>query len=334
MNMEERQKPDPARTVAGPGWRWTESLAPPVTLDFILEEDVRGKPRIRVYWQGEGPFQVGLKDSGTGRWTYATTESSEYAFSPEGREYRIRVRRYDLLESAFGSWSLPYRLTLDFSRSPGLSAEPVFFFPERRQYPAPDSVRAEGKWIQWQGTGPFQVALRASKKKGWQNRLVTGNRLPVDTLTPFGESFRFRIRRLLPDKGCAGPWSGVYRVIVKNNEIARLVRPLPEIVRSHWRGPVETPSGEILHLFVGGAPRTGTTLLQSILCADPRTNPLVSEAVIFRSLIESYERAVKNNALYPGMYFPDEERLRRFYSEMIINFSCSSAIITNAARRS
>jgi 2-phosphoglycerate kinase len=48
-------------------------------------------------------------------------------------------------------------------------------------------------------------------------------------------------------------------------------------------------------IFVGGAARSGTTLLQAILCSSPETNHLIPESVIFRTIVEAY-MAVKRNA--------------------------------------
>ncbi len=72
--------------------------------------------------------------------------------------------------------------------------------------------------------------------------------------------------------------------------------------------------------FVGGAPRSGTTLLQSILCADETTNPLISEAVPFRFLLEAYMKVKNNFNRFPGMYFDSIDDLNNFYSKHLVLF--------------
>ena len=41
-------------------------------------------------------------------------------------------------------------------------------------------------------------------------------------------------------------------------------------------------------IFIGGSARSGTTLLQNILCTSKETNPLIPESAPFRFLAESY----------------------------------------------
>ncbi|MBE9226311.1 hypothetical protein IQ264_12845 [Phormidium sp. LEGE 05292] len=43
------------------------------------------------------------------------------------------------------------------------------------------------------------------------------------------------------------------------------------------------------YFFICGNQRAGTTLLQSILCSDDTTSPLLQEAMYFRSMISTYQ---------------------------------------------
>lgn len=63
--------------------------------------------------------------------------------------------------------------------------------------------------------------------------------------------------------------------------------------------------------FVGGYLRTGTTLLQSILCNSPDCNPMIGEAVFLRGIVEAYRRSLQMFDLHAKYYFDDEEQLRR-----------------------
>lgn len=63
--------------------------------------------------------------------------------------------------------------------------------------------------------------------------------------------------------------------------------------------------------FVGGYLRTGTTLLQTILCNSPDCNPMIGEAVFLRGIVEGYRRSLSMFDLHAKYYFDDEEELRR-----------------------
>ena len=57
--------------------------------------------------------------------------------------------------------------------------------------------------------------------------------------------------------------------------------------------------------FLGGPARSGSTLLQGILCSAPNANPLVSEAAPVTILVEAYARMLHHVRVFPGMYFED-----------------------------
>lgn len=94
-------------------------------------------------------------------------------------------------------------------------------------------------------------------------------------------------------------------------------------------------STSVHYYFVGGAARSGTTLLQSILCSDQSTNPLISEATPVILLLENYENMVKQCKLYPGMYFDSVGDVKHLYarylstllSELKRKYSCERLVL-------
>ena len=69
--------------------------------------------------------------------------------------------------------------------------------------------------------------------------------------------------------------------------------------------------------YVGGSQRSGTTLLQTILCQDGSTNPLIHEAKYFRHLLTAYrfgKRAFKGETCD---YFRDPEDYRAFNARLL-----------------
>ncbi len=68
-------------------------------------------------------------------------------------------------------------------------------------------------------------------------------------------------------------------------------------------------------VFVGGSARSGTTLLQSVLCTDPTTNPLIEECSYLRHLVTSY---AFGRDVFPWQtrdYFDSPDDLRAFAAE-------------------
>jgi hypothetical protein len=80
--------------------------------------------------------------------------------------------------------------------------------------------------------------------------------------------------------------------------------------------------------FIGGAPRSGGTLLSSILCSDRTTNPTLREAHYLREMVQSYRQGKQLfNTLEGSQYFSDFEDLRQFSS------SCVQAFLDKLAAR-
>ena len=72
--------------------------------------------------------------------------------------------------------------------------------------------------------------------------------------------------------------------------------------------------------FVGGINRSGTTLLQSILCSDSKTNPLIHEASYFRSIVEAYTTGIIKFNEHGKYYFDSIEEMRAFTAGWAKNF--------------
>lgn len=74
------------------------------------------------------------------------------------------------------------------------------------------------------------------------------------------------------------------------------------------------------YFFVGGAQRSGTTLLQGILCADEATNPLIYEAFLFRFVVDAYRNGKQFFDLRGKDYFTDFEAYRSFHGRTVADF--------------
>jgi len=65
-------------------------------------------------------------------------------------------------------------------------------------------------------------------------------------------------------------------------------------------------------VFVGGAQRGGTTLLQRILCSTPATNPLIAECRYLFSVMLQYDETLRHFDLRGRDYFGSPEALAEF----------------------
>ena len=72
-------------------------------------------------------------------------------------------------------------------------------------------------------------------------------------------------------------------------------------------------SDECHVIVVGGAARSGTTLMQAILCSDQDTNPLLSEAAPLQILVDAYRRTLTHVNAYPDMYFSSRDEVQNLY---------------------
>lgn len=73
--------------------------------------------------------------------------------------------------------------------------------------------------------------------------------------------------------------------------------------------------------FIGGAPRSGGTLLTSILCADRTTNPTLREAHYLRGMIQAHLQGKQfRETLEGGQYFRTDDELRNFSAAWVNAF--------------
>ena len=70
-------------------------------------------------------------------------------------------------------------------------------------------------------------------------------------------------------------------------------------------------------IFIGGAPRTGTTLLKGILCNDNETFPVIRECTYLRYLISAYSQGKFLWDYHTYDYFDSKEDFQNFHREII-----------------
>jgi len=73
-------------------------------------------------------------------------------------------------------------------------------------------------------------------------------------------------------------------------------------------------------IFVGGAMRTGTTVLQSVLCSGPETNPVINEAHFFSHLMDVYRYGLVNFDAQLDHYFDDLQGFANFFGKFAQEF--------------
>ena len=73
-------------------------------------------------------------------------------------------------------------------------------------------------------------------------------------------------------------------------------------------------------VFVGGMPRSGTTLLQGLICSDPDANDLIPEAAPIRSICEAAKQCNQFTMKFPGAYFKDKKAVDAFFSQTLLSF--------------
>ena len=72
--------------------------------------------------------------------------------------------------------------------------------------------------------------------------------------------------------------------------------------------------------FIGGCMRTGTTLLNSILCSDSTTNPVIGEVQYLTHLMHHYSWGRQHFRLYLKDTFEDEEAFKSFTAEYLKDY--------------
>ncbi len=71
------------------------------------------------------------------------------------------------------------------------------------------------------------------------------------------------------------------------------------------------------NILVCGAPRTGTTLLQSLICECDGFNPMIGEVALLRYLVEAYERTELQVRKNPGKLFDQVEEIQVLYRSYV-----------------
>lgn len=72
--------------------------------------------------------------------------------------------------------------------------------------------------------------------------------------------------------------------------------------------------------FVGGAQRSGTTLLQGLLCSGETTNPLIFECFVLEHLVQAYRKGRYNFDEIGAPYFGDLSAFQSYYARAIGDF--------------
>lgn len=75
-------------------------------------------------------------------------------------------------------------------------------------------------------------------------------------------------------------------------------------------------------VFVGGAPRSGTTMLHALLCTSPNVNDYVAECRYFTTLLEPLSTALKQYKFYSQFYFDSEANLLRYHATLLSKVLC------------
>lgn len=69
--------------------------------------------------------------------------------------------------------------------------------------------------------------------------------------------------------------------------------------------------------FVGGAPRTGTTILHALICTDPSVNDYIAEASYFTALLRGFAIGWSRFDTHTYAYFADHQELGRYHSQLL-----------------
>ncbi len=92
--------------------------------------------------------------------------------------------------------------------------------------------------------------------------------------------------------------------------LAERLQDLRQLLLGDDETPLDPPPSVI---FVGGAARTGTTLLQNVLCSSGVTNPVIAEAAPVRFLLESHRLTGNHTRVHTGAYFASKDSLDDYY---------------------
>ncbi|MDD3230435.1 MAG: sulfotransferase, partial [Oscillospiraceae bacterium] len=93
------------------------------------------------------------------------------------------------------------------------------------------------------------------------------------------------------------------------------------------------------HLFIGGAARSGTTMLQSVLCSSEASNPMIPEVAPIRIVLEEYVRQITYLDGHNSLPFLEEARvlqnarshLHTILSGIRNRFNCNKVVVKEPA---
>ena len=103
------------------------------------------------------------------------------------------------------------------------------------------------------------------------------------------------------------------RLLAVQQENARLHQNVLDLTRD--RQALRRRSNTLI--FVGGAPRTGTTLLQGLICTSPRTNDYIAECSYLTAFMEPYRRALDAWEAHTHDYFDNVEDMCGFHADVL-----------------
>ena len=72
-------------------------------------------------------------------------------------------------------------------------------------------------------------------------------------------------------------------------------------------------------IFVGGAPRSGTTVTHALLCTSKRTNMHFSEISFVKSLFDAYRVGIKNWKVHTHTFFKSPEEFKHHMRECLMH---------------
>ena len=73
-------------------------------------------------------------------------------------------------------------------------------------------------------------------------------------------------------------------------------------------------------VFVGGAPRTGTTVLHALICTGPRVNDYIAECTYLAGLMACYDDCLGLFDVHTKYYFDDLSAFAEFHAGMVETF--------------
>jgi hypothetical protein len=86
------------------------------------------------------------------------------------------------------------------------------------------------------------------------------------------------------------------------------------------REPKRAPDAPLSVVFVGGCQRTGTTVVQGLLCSDEKVNPMPAEAGYLDLLMNAYAAATTDFDFSTQHYFDTPESFATFHGAWIREF--------------